>query len=137
MKNPKFHYGEITSAISSVINFELPWPRIYKVSYLQLTPDPDKVWYSLASDAMGLISVTQMDDNTPTKRRRYGSFHKWERVRFERNLPDELVDANVGVSFPDGLFHPDNIIYVEYAAKITDNLTGGAYTDFTQDDAVV
>jgi hypothetical protein len=138
LKNPRFHYSEITNAITSVINFELPWPRIYKVSFDTITPAASTTkWYDLASDAMGLVSVDQVGDQAPLDRQRYGSFHRWDRVRFERHLPAALCASGVGLMFPDGFLDPDNTVYVQYAAKITDNTTGGEYTDFTQDDAVV
>jgi hypothetical protein len=142
LKNPKYHYHEITNAITSVINFELPWPRIYKVDTTDV--DPDTVghptttdsWYALPTEALGLVSVVQVSDQSPGRKLEYGMFHSDYRVIFQRDLPSALVNTGVGISFP--LFRdPDNTIYVTYAAKVTDEVLGGAYTDFDAGDAVV
>jgi hypothetical protein len=137
LKNPKYHFGEITNAITSVINFELPWPRIYKVASDSITPDITKKWYDLNAEAMGLVSVDQLSDSAPLARQRYGTFHKWERVKFERNLPTTLVASGVGVMFPDGFLDQDNVVYIQYATKITDEVLGGEYQDFSAGEAVV
>jgi hypothetical protein len=137
LKNPKYRYNEITNAISSVINFELPWPRIYKVASDSITPDTTKKWYDLNAEAMGLVSVDQLSDSAPLARQRYGTFHKWERVKFERNLPTTLVASGVGVMFPDGFLDQDNVVYIQYASKVTDEVLGGAYQDFSAGEAVV
>jgi hypothetical protein len=138
LKNPKYHHGEIVNAITSVINFELPFPRIYKVAPDTITPDQSgTIWYDLNADALGLVSVEQLGDNIPVQRRRYGEFHKWTRVRFERNLPTSLCASGVGLAFPDGFLDTDNTVYVKYAAKVTDDILGGEYQDFDAGDAVV
>jgi hypothetical protein len=137
-KEPKYSYNEITNAISSVINFELPWPRIYKVASDTITPDQSgTIWYDLDADALGLVSVEQLGDNIPVQRRRYGEFHKWTRVRFERNLPTSLCASGVGLAFPDGFLDNDNTVYVTFAEKITDDTLAGEYLDFDAGDAVV
>jgi hypothetical protein len=142
LKNPKYHYGEITNAITSVINFELPWPRIYKVA--NTTVDPDTVshpvtadsWYALPAEAMELVSVMQLSDQSPARKLQYGMFHSQWPVNFQRNLPSALVNTGVGVSFPS-FIDKDNDVYVTYAAQITDAVLGGAYQDFSAGDAVV
>jgi hypothetical protein len=142
LKNPKYRYSEITNAISSVISFELPWPRIYKVR--SDTIDPDTVshpvtsgsWYALPSEALGLVSVVQVSDDSPAKKLQYGMFHSPWSVDFQRNLPLALVNTGVGVSFP--VFRDsDNTIYVTYAAQFTDTVTSGSYEDFDAGTAVV
>jgi hypothetical protein len=138
LKNPKYKHREITNAISSVINFELPFPRIYKVASDTITPDQSgTIWYDLDADALGLVSVEQLGDNIPVQRRRYGEFHKWTRVRFERNLPTSLCASGVGLAFPDGFLDNDNTVYVTFAEKITDDTLAGEYLDFDAGDAVV
>jgi hypothetical protein len=142
LKNPKYRYEEITAAISSVISFELPFPRIYKVD--DTTIDPDTVghpvtansWYALPAEAMELVSVIQVSDDSPGKRLQYGLFHSPWGVNFQRNLPSALVNTGVGISFPS-FIDSDNDIYVTYAAQITDEVVGGEYQDFDAGDAVV
>jgi hypothetical protein len=142
LKGPKYRYSEITNAISSVIGFELPWPRIYKVD--DATIDPDTVshpvtadsWYALPAEAMELVSVIQVSDQSPGRKLQYGLFHSQYPVNFQRNLPLALVNTGVGVSFP-AFIDSDNDIYVTYAAQITDTVTTGSYDDFDAGDAVV
>lgn len=138
LKNPKYRTLEITNAIDSIINWELPWPRIYKVVSDSITPATSTTeWYDLAADALGLVSVYQLSDNTPVQRRKYGRFHQFERVSFERNLPTALCASGVGVRFPDGFLDDNNTVSIKYAAKITDTITTAAYDDLTDGDAVV
>lgn len=137
-KNPKYKYNEITNAISTVIQAYLPWPRIYKVTADTITPAPTTTtWYDLASDALGLVSVYQISDNSPIQRQLYGEHHKYNRVGFEMNMPTTLVSSGVGVKFPDGFLDADNTVYINYAAKITDTVTSSSYDDFSDGEAVV
>jgi len=142
LKNPKYRYEEITNAISSVINFELPWPRVYKVEATSIDPDTSShpvttgSWYALPAVALDLVSVAQIDDQSPARALPYGKFHSDYPVWFDRNLPLALVNTGVGVSFAN-FRDKDNTIYVNYAAKITDEVTSGSYTDFDAGDAVV
>jgi hypothetical protein len=39
--------------------------------------------------------------------------------------------------FPDGFLDQDNVVYVQYASKITDTTLGGEYQDFSAGEAVV
>jgi hypothetical protein len=137
LKNPKYRYWEITNAITSVINFELPFPRIYKVGNDTITPSQTTTWYDLNEDALGLVNVEQLGDNAPIPLRKYGEFHKFQRVRFERNLPASLCASGVGLAFPDGFLDNDNTVYVTFASKITDAVSFGVYQDFDAGDAVV
>ncbi len=142
LKNPKYHYSEITNAITSVINFELPWPRIYMVETAQI--DPDTVshpvtadsWYALPSDALGLVNVSQISDQTPARKLEYGLLHTPWPIRFQRDLPLALVNTSVGVSF-ENFRDTDNTIYVTYARSITDTVSSGFYEDLDTGDAVV
>lgn len=137
-KMPKYYFNEITNAVSATIQAFLPWPRVYKVASDTITPaQTTTTWYDLASDAMGLISVYQLSDSTPVQRQHYGQFHSYNRVVFERHLPSTLVASGIGLMFPDGFLDPDNTVYITYAAKITDAVSSGLYTDFTDSNAVV
>lgn len=136
-KNPKYGYNEITNAISTTIQAFLPWPRVYKVASDTITPSTTTTWYDLASDVMGLINVYQLDDNTPTGRRHFGQHHQYNRVALDKHLPTSLVPSGIGLRFIDPLLDADNTVYITYAAKITDTVTTGNYTDFTDSNAVV
>ncbi len=135
VKEPKYKYGEILNAASATIQGFFPWPRIYKVASTTITPAPTTTtWYSLASDAMGLINVYQIDD-AARERRHYGQHHQYNRVIMERHLPTTFAAAGIALRFPDGFLDADNTVYVTYAAKLTDAISGGNFTDFTDSNA--
>ncbi len=138
LKQPKYAYNEIVNAISATIQGFLPWPRVYKVASTTVTPSPStKEWYDLATDVMALCNVYQLTDSTPTKRIDYTEHHSNFRVELDRHLPASLVTSGIGIRFPGGIADVDNTVYVTYAAKITDTVTTGNYTDFTDSNAVV
>lgn len=137
LRDPKFRYLEITNAISQVIEFMLPWPRIYKVTADTITPDPtNKAWYDLAADALALVSVKQLYSTSDRSVQVYGPRHGQPRVSFQRGLPTSLVASGVGVAFPDGFRHATNTVNINYAAKITDTIATAAYADFSAGEAV-
>ncbi len=137
VKEPKYKYGEILNAASATIQGFFPWPRVYKVASTTITPAPSsQTWYSLASDAMGLINVYQIDD-AGRERRHYGQHHQYNRVIMERHLPTSFVSAGIALRFPDGFIDADNTVYVTYAAKLTDALSSGNFVDFTDSNATV
>jgi hypothetical protein len=137
LKDPKYRYNEIVNAISTVIQGYLPWPRIYKVTADTITPDAtNTTWYDLAADALGIVSIYQLSDNTPKQLQTYNEFHQYDRVTFKRNLPTTLCASGVGLRFPDGFLDQDNTVYINYAAKITDTVSATNYSDFSDGDAV-
>lgn len=157
LKNPRFKYTEITNAISSVIQGQLNYPRVYKVSDSSVTPSWGFGWGSSPwggglfsggltsfgpwvdlddANALGLIAVSQLTDADPPARVQYGQRHGSFRVLFARNLPVTLAASTVGIAFPDGFADEDNTVFVTYASKITDTVDTGAYTDFSDGDAV-
>jgi hypothetical protein len=151
LKNPRFRYGEIINAISVVIQGYLPWPRVYKVTQMSITPGWGDAWGAIPwggggsfggatpwldlgdSEALGLCSVFQQDDDAVA---RYGQYHQYGRVFFERNLPTTLVASGAGIAFPDGVANITNDIIVHYASKYTATVDTGAYTDFSDGDSI-
>lgn len=136
LKNPRYTFTEITNAIEAVIQERL-WPWAWKKVADTIAPDPaSTVWYDLDSTARGLISVRQLYGTNNTKEGRYGT-RRGRRVYFRRNMTTTLVTSGVGLRFPDGFFHSSNTVNVDFAAKITDTVASGNYSDLTDGDAVV
>lgn len=136
LKNPRYRYLEIVNAIESVIQDRL-WPWAWKKVADTITPDPSSTtWYDLAADAVGLISVRQLHGTANTKEGRYGG-RRDKRVWMQRNMTTTLCNSGTGLRFPDGFWHPTNTVNVDYAARITDTVGAGAYSDITDGDGVV
>jgi hypothetical protein len=137
LKNPRYTFTEITNAISAVIQGELLFPRIYKKTADTITPAATTTtWYDLAADALALIDVRQLYGTNDTKEGRFGERHD-RRVNLRRNMTTSLVTSGVGLRFPDGFFHASNTVNVDYAARITDAVSGGNYSDLTDGDSLV
>lgn len=141
LKNPRYTFTEITNAISAVIQGKLPYPRVYKSTADTITPDVSDstptTWYDLAATAIDLIDVRQLYSTNDTKEGRFGLRHSDKPVELRRNMTSTLVASTVGLRFPGGFYHPTNTVNVDFAAKITDTVAGGNYSDLTDGDAVV
>lgn len=138
VKRPRHFYYEIVNAISSVIQGQLMWPKVYKKVADSITPSPaDTVWYDLAADALDLIDVRQLYGTSDTKEYRYGLRHDSHKVVLRRNMTTSLATSGVGVSFPGGFIHPTNTVNIDYAARITDTVATNSYSDLTDGDALV
>lgn len=137
LKNPRYTFTEITNAITAVINGKL-FPRVYKSVAATVTPDAANTqWYNLASVATGLIDARQLYGTNNVKEGRYGMNKRSERsIDFRRNMTTGLVASGVGVRFPTGFYHDSNTVNIDYAAKITDTVGGGNYSDFSAGEAV-
>ena len=138
VKNPRHYFNEIVNAISSVIQSRL-WPLAWIEVADTITPAPTTTtWYDLAATARGLISVRQLYGTSDTKQGFYGTTRRYDRrVVIGRNMTTTLVASGTGLRFPDGFFHASNTVNVDYAAKITDVVSGGNYSDLTDGDAIV
>lgn len=145
LKSPRYTFTEITNAVSAVIQGSL-WPRAYKSTADTITPDVSDAtpttWYDLAATALGIINARQLYGLNDTKEGRFTvTRHQardtFRRIRLGRNMTTSLVTSGVGVRFPDGFFHSTNTVNIDYAAKITDAVSGGGYSDLTDGDAVV
>lgn len=156
LKNPKFRYHEITNAISSVIN-DLPWPCIYKIVAQNVTASvtggwggawgsspwgggsggSSGPWYNLNAAALAIQSAYQETLVTPAELHTFGGYHSWSRIVLKRGLPASLAASGVGVAFPDGVNNTVNPVTVNYAAKITDTVATGDYSDLTAGDPIV
>jgi hypothetical protein len=139
LKDPRFRWAEITNAISSVIQ-TLPWPRVYKTVPDTITPDaPTTVWYGLSDTALGLVRVRQLVgvSNEGIDYYSENRGHLGRRVIFRAGLPAALATNTAAVRFPDGFADSTNTVYVDYATRILDTVTTGAYADLTDGDAIV
>lgn len=137
-KQPRYGFTEITNAIEAVIQERL-WPWAWKKVSDTVTPaSATKDWYDLASDALALIAVKQLYGDGRLEGR-YGDGRRvgTKRVYFRRNMNTTLVTSGVGLRFPDGFYHDTNTVNVDYAAKITDTVSTGSYSDLNDGDAVV
>jgi len=135
VKNPRYTFLEITNAISAIINERL-WPLAWKKVADTITPNPAVLWYDLAAGALGLIKVVQLYGASDQIIGFFGMRHATPRVIFERNLPTTVTASGVGVMFPDGFYNDTNDVAIDYAAKITDTIGTGSYSDLSAGDAV-
>lgn len=131
-KDPRFTYAQTVEAISLTIQ-EL-FPYAYKKKTTTVTPATGTpVWVDLASDALGLISVTQVDTTqTPTKLWSYGDKGTGLPVGFRMNLPITLCASTIGIIFPRGYAETTDTVQVDYAAMLTDTVSGSAYVDIVE-----
>src|SRR3990167_3683572 len=140
VKMPRHYFNEITNAISSVIQSRL-WPLAWIEVADTLTPPTSNItttWTDLAATARGLISVRQLHGSGNVFEGRYGPSRRYERRgQIGRNMTTSLVASGIGLPFPDGFYHATNTVNVDYAAKITDAVSGGNYSDLTDGDAIV
>ena len=137
LKNPRFTFFEIANAVDSVVRDRL-YPRAYKKVADTITPAASTtVWYDLAAPALGIIDARQLYGTSDTKEGRFGERHDNRSIILRRNMTTSLVASGVGVRFPGGFFHDSNTVNIDYEAKITSDLSGSNYSDFTAGDAVV
>jgi hypothetical protein len=140
LQDPRFRFSEITNAISSVIQ-TLPYPRVYKVDTDTITPDvPTTVWYALSDAALALVQVSQLHGETNENVNYYSRNrgHLGKRVIFESSVPATLGGFGAAVRFPDGFADDSNLVYIDFAMRITDTInTSLEYTDLNDGDALV
>jgi hypothetical protein len=119
----------------------LPWPRVYKVEADTITPDaPTTVWYGVGEDALALVRVSQLSGVTNEMVNYFSRNrgHLGRRVIFENGVPNTLSTTTTAVRFPDGFADDANTVYIESAARITDDVDGSDnYSDLNDGDALV
>lgn len=136
LKNPRYRFNTITNAISAVIQ-DLPYHKVWKKVADTITPSASTtVWYDLNALALDLIDVRQLYGNSDTKEGLYGERHSSFPVQLRKNMTTSLVTSGVGLRFPGGFYHPTNTVNVDFAAKITDAVSGGNYSDLTDGEAL-
>jgi hypothetical protein len=131
-QDPFFRYHRIADGLTLTIQ-EL-YPYAYKKVTTTITPiTGSPTWINLAADAVGLIRVSQVDTTNPavTNLWTYGDRGAALPVGFSRNIPTGMCASTVGVIFPRGFRETVDTVQVDYAARLTDTLTGTSYVDLT------
>lgn len=128
--DPEVTYAEITDSLDGAIN-QL-WPWAWKaVTLTSFAPSTTAIWYDVAATAVDLISVTQLYGSSSQYAARFGAKGSGLQVGFQAGLPAALVASGVGVRFPNGFAHASNTVSVVYRAKITNTVSGGNYSDLS------
>ena len=128
-KKGRFTEAQIRYALDQTIN-DL-WPFAWKIVTKDITPSTTTVWFDMATDVIDLISVTQLSGPSGQYVSFFGEKGSGQAVRLEKNLPSTLVTSGVGISFPNGYFHPTNTIKANYRALITTTVSNGSYSDLS------
>lgn len=129
-KNPTFGYHRTQDSIELIT--QSLWPYAWKKVVTAITPVANQVWYNLASDAMALINVSQVDTSvTPNRYYIYGARGSHMPVGMKFNLPTALAASTVGIQFPRGFFTLAFNVEVSYAAALTAAVSAGNYSDIS------
>ena len=131
VRDPVYPYSRINDSIVQTINSLWPWA--WHMEEVELTVDSTKAWYDLTATCIDLIQAFQLTDGTPTHAKFFGVDGSYKPVIIARNLPSSLVTSGVGARFPRGIFDSDNTIYVQCRAKVLTTVSGGNYTDLTDE----
>jgi hypothetical protein len=131
-RDPTFTYKRIQDSIELIT--QSVWPYVWKKVTTTITPVGGVVWYNLASDAMGLINVSQVDTTDPTKPRYYVYGSKGSRlpVGIKFNVPTNLAASGTAIQFPRGFATINFNVQVDYAAKLTATVVSGNYQDINE-----
>lgn len=137
LKNPRYRFNEITNAISAVIQ-GLPYDKVWKTVADTITPAASTTtWYDLAATALDIIDARQLYGTNDTKEGLYGERHSSYQIVLRKNMTASLAASGTGVRFPGGFYHASNTVNIDYAAKLTDAVSGGNYSDITDGEAIV
>jgi len=129
-KNPVFYLKDVKDALDLTI--QTLWPYAWKAVDDTITPVGGTYWYDVASDAVDIITVSQLYGTSDSLVGIFGADHYTERpIVWSTNLPTALVASGRGLGFPGGFFHSSNTVYVRYRAKLTATLSSSAYSDLS------
>lgn len=131
-KDPVYPYIKVSDAIDACI--QTLWPWAWKTAETSFATNTTTIYYELGDNVIDLVRAFQEDNSTVPVARFFGARGSGKPIALGQGLNSlSGVTSDYVVYFPNSTYHETNTVYVQYRALITDAVSGGNYSDISED----
>lgn len=130
-KDPIYPYIKVADAIDACI--QTAWPWAWKLAETSFVTDTSTIYYEIGDDVIDLVRVFQEDGSAVPVARYFGTKGSGKPVSLGQSVNSLTgVTSDFVIYFPNSTYHDTTTVYVQYRALLTDAVSGGSYTDFSE-----